>query len=74
MANGPLPDLPALELEDPLDRVLVEAEQVGHRPIAERGLILDQCLDGLGEGWIDLGSRLACLVVEATPGKAKPVT
>lgn len=34
MANGPLPDLPALELEDPLNCVLVEDEQVGHRPIA----------------------------------------
>jgi len=72
IADGPLPDLPALELEDPLDRVLVEAEQIGHRPIAERGLLLDQGPDGLGQGRINLWRCPACLVVDAAPGNAKP--
>lgn len=72
MTDKPLPDLPAFDLEDSLHCVLVEAEQVGHRPIAERGLVLDQGFDGRGKGRVERGGCPARLVVEAAPGNAKP--
>jgi hypothetical protein len=33
------------QLENALDGVLVELQQIGHRAIAERGILLDHLLD-----------------------------
>lgn len=41
MFNSRLSDLPAIELEDLLDRILVEPQKVRHRAVIEGGLILD---------------------------------
>lgn len=46
-ADSPFPDLPALDLEYSLHRVLVEAQKPCDRPVAEGRLCLDHCLDGL---------------------------
>ena len=73
-ADGPLPDLPALEPEDPLHRVLVEAQEPGHGAIAEGGLLLDHRLDRLGEARIDPRSGLHRLVVDRAARHAEPGT
>ena len=44
MTDGTLSHLPALQLEDALHRVLLDVEQAGHRPVAERRFLLDQSL------------------------------
>src|SRR5699024_10307091 len=50
--DGSLPDLPALELEDALHRVLVETEQPSHRPVAKGWAFLDHGLDGFGKAFL----------------------
>lgn len=72
MSNSPLSDLPALELEDPLDRVLIKPQQMRHRPVAERRLFLDQGLNRFHKGRVHFGRRAAWLVVDAAPRNAKP--
>ena len=74
MTYRPLSDLPALELEDPLDRILVKPEQIGDSSIAKRRLFLDHRLDRFGKGRIDLRRSPSWLVVDAAPGHAEPAT
>src|SRR5690606_34323246 len=68
-----LAHLPALELEDPLHRVLVHAQQGGHSPVAERWLSFDHGFDRLGQLGFHPRRRLRRLVVHATTGHAKPL-
>jgi hypothetical protein len=74
MSNSPLSDLSALKLEDPLNRVLIKPQQVGHRPVAERRLFVDQGLNRLHKSRVHFGHRPAWLVVDAATGDAKPAT
>lgn len=71
-ADRALADLPALDLEDPLNRVLVEAQTPGHRPVAERKLLFDHRLDRLGNAGIDLQCGLDWLVIDRPPRHAEP--
>lgn len=71
-ADGPLPDLPALEPKDSLHRVLVEAQKPGHGAIAEGGFLLDHRLDGLGEAWIAPRSGLHRRIVDRAARDAEP--
>ena len=70
-ADRALADLPALDLEDALHRVLVEAQKPGHGPVTEGRFLLDHGLDGLGEAGTDLRRGLGQLVVDG-PTRAKP--
>ncbi len=65
MTDGPLADLPSLDLEDPLHRVLVKLQQARYGPVAERGIRLDQLLDRSGEAHLDLRCRLDRSVVHS---------
>lgn len=53
-AHGALTNLPALELENPLDRVFIKAQQPSNSAIAEGGLLLDHGFDRVREAGIDL--------------------
>jgi len=44
-----LPYLPAAQPDHPLHRVLVEPQQVGHRPVAKGRVVLDHRLDRFGK-------------------------
>lgn len=46
--NRTLPHLPATQLKHPLHHVLVEPQQVGHRPVAKGRVVLNYCLDRFG--------------------------
>ena len=70
--DGALANLPALELKDPLHRVLVEAEQPRDCAVAEGRLGLDHDLDRLGEAGIDLRRRFAWCVVDRPPRHPEP--
>src|SRR5690606_24807683 len=72
LPQGPLADLPALELENPLYRVLVHAKQRSHRAVTKRGLGLDHRLDRCGQLGVDLCRCLGRLVVRRTPRHLKP--
>ena len=73
-ANRALADLPAFDLEDPLDRVLVETQEISHRAIAEGGLLLDHRLDRLHKGGVQPRRSLAGLVIDRPSGHVKPLT
>ena len=73
MTYRPLSDLPALELEDPLDRILVKPEQIGNRSITEGWFLFDHRLDRLSKSRINLRRCPAWLVVDAAPGHAEPM-
>ncbi len=73
-ANRALAHLPALDLEDPLDGVLIEAQKIGHRAIAEGRLLLDHRLDRLDKGGVEPRRRLAGLVIDRPSGHVKPLT
>lgn len=45
-------NLPMLELENPLYRVLVEPQQMRHRAVAERWVLFDHLLDGRREAFL----------------------
>lgn len=70
--NGTFADLSVLQLEYPLHRVLVEAQQEGRRAVAKRWVLLDHGLDRLGEAGIDLCGGLGRLVVDRPSRNAKP--
>ena len=65
-ADRALPDLPALDLEDALNLVLVEAEQSGHRAIGKRGFLLDHRLDRLAKRGSTVGADLVIFTLIAT--------
>jgi len=67
-------DLPPLELEDALYRVLVKAQQCRHGPIAERWILLDHGLDRRDQMLLNLGSGLDASVIPTAPWQAKPTT
>jgi hypothetical protein len=73
-ADRALADLPALDLEDALHRVLVEAQKPGHGAIAEGWLLFDHGLDRLGEAGIDLWRGLGWFVIDRPSRHAKPGT
>jgi hypothetical protein len=73
-ADRALANLPALDLEDLLHRVLVEAQKPDHRAVAEGRLLLDHGLDRLGKARIDLRCSLCRLVVDYPLRHAKPYT
>ena len=70
--DGPLADLPATNLEDPLDGVLVHAQQPRHGPVAKRRLLLDERLHRRLELGLDLRNPFHRAVVEASAGHAEP--
>ena len=72
MTNRTLSDLPTLELEDPLNRVLVKPKKIGNGSIAKRRFLFDESFNRLGEGWINLRRYPAWLIVDATPSNPKP--
>ena len=51
------------QLENALDGVLVELQQIRHRPIAERGILLDHLFGRPSEGLLHNQRLLRCLVV-----------
>lgn len=71
-ADGALTHLPALELENALHGVLIHAQQVCHRAVAEGRRLLDHGLDGLGQRGPDLRGRLSRLVVSGTARYLQP--
>ena len=73
-AYGPLLDLPTADLKDALHRVLVKAQQTGHRSIPIRGVLVDHGFDGLLKPILHLGDRLGGLVIHGSPGNLKPMT
>src|SRR3546814_1311925 len=58
LANRTLAHLPTLDLEDPLNGVLVHVQQPCHRAIAKRRLFLDQRLDRSEEHTSELQSLM----------------
>jgi hypothetical protein len=71
-ANRTLADL--LDLEFPLDGVLVESQKIGHRTIAEIGLRLDHRLDGLHKGGVQPRRRFVGLLIDRLSEHVKPLT
>ena len=65
-------NLPALDLEDPLNRVFIEAQEPRHRPIPKGRLCLDHRFDRVGKPGIDLRRGLRWLVVNRPPRHAEP--
>jgi len=74
MPNGSLANLPAFELENPLDRVLVELLQARHGSVTKRRLSLDHLLDRFGKALLDLRRRFNGLVVHGTARNLEPTT
>ena len=72
MAYRTLADLTALELEEPLDRFLVHAEQTSHGAVPKRRLLLDQRLDRRYQGRIDLQRLLARPVIHRPARHIEP--
>src|SRR3546814_8898126 len=72
LANRTLAHLPTLDLEDPLNGVLVHVQQPCHRAIAKRRLFLDQRLDWPRQVRVDLGRRLGWLVVNRPTRHTEP--
>jgi hypothetical protein len=70
--NWSLADLPALDLENPLNRIFIEAQEPGHRAIPKGWLCLDHHLDRLGKSGIDLRCSLGWLVVDRPARHAEP--
>jgi hypothetical protein len=66
MSDGSFANLPALELEDPLYRVLVELQQARHGSITKRRLCFDHLLDRLSKALLNLRRRFTGLVVDGT--------
>ncbi|MNV64342.1 hypothetical protein D3C71_1569790 [compost metagenome] len=73
-ANRPLAYLPAPDLEDALHGVLIEPQQMCHRPVAERGVLFDHCLNRLGKLRRHLGLGFDRLVVHGAAGHFEPAT
>jgi hypothetical protein len=63
MPNRSLADLPAHQLEAPLNGVLVEAQKPCHRPITKRGFGLDHLFDRRRKSALNLRLRFNRLVV-----------
>ena len=61
MTDGSLAGLPALGLEDPLNRVFVDLQQARHGSITKLRLGLDHLLDRLIKALLDLRRRLTGL-------------
>jgi hypothetical protein len=72
--NRAFANLPALELEDALHRVRVELEQISHRPVSERRVLLDHLLDRLHQPLLQLRRRLGRLVIDRPARDLKPPT
>ena len=71
-ADRALSHLPALELEDALNGVFIEAQQMRHRAIAERRRLFDHGLDRLGQLGIELRCRLHRPVIDSTSRHVEP--
>lgn len=65
-------NLPALDLEDPLNRVFIEAQEPSHRAIAKGWFCLDHHLDRVGKPGIDLRRGLGWLVVDRPARHTEP--
>jgi len=65
-------NLPTLQLEDPLRRVLVEPRQVRHGPVAKRRRFLDQCFGRFGKTRLNLGCRLDWSVIHGVARHLEP--
>jgi hypothetical protein len=72
MPDRSLARLPAHQLEDPLNGVLVETQKAGDSPITERGLILDHLFDRRRKSILNLRLRFHPLVVHRTPRNLEP--
>jgi hypothetical protein len=72
--DGSFTNLPALELEDPLNRVLVELQQARHGSIPKRRLGLDHLLDRLSKTILNLWRRFNGLGVHGATRKVAPTT
>ncbi len=70
--NRTLANLPALELEDALYRVLVEPQQGCNRPVTERWVLLNHVFDRGDQMLLKLGRGLDAAVVPTTTRQAKP--
>jgi hypothetical protein len=74
MPNRSLTHLPAHQLEDPLNGVLVEAQQASDSPITKRRFGLDHLFDRHSKSVLNLRVGLNGLVVDRTSRYIKPTT
>ena len=74
MSNGSLAHLPAHQLEDPLNGVLVESQKSGDRSATKGRLSLDRSLNWIGNAFLHLRLRFNGLVVHRASRNIEPTT
>lgn len=74
VTDGALAHLPAFELKDALNGVLVHVEQTGNGSVTESRLSLDQSFDPAGARVIHLWRRFGAAVVKRPAWQIKPAT
>src|SRR3546814_522907 len=72
-ADGSFLYLPAFELEDALHGVLIETQQIRHRPITKGWRLFDHGFDRFGKLRVDFGRSLNRLVVHRASGNTEPL-